>query len=96
MKKNNLAIPGVPPKSGTLDFHYFDNRKYSIFLFYQIRHCLLKRMIPRSFHLRILLHLRELFTAGIAVHTFSLCFVCTDQWDSGQQCVEVRKAIIPD
>ena len=28
-------IPGVPPKSGTLNFRYFDIRKYSIFLFYQ-------------------------------------------------------------
>ena len=37
------------------------------------------------------------FTAGMAVHNmFSLCFVCTDQWASGQQCMEVRKAIIPD
>ena len=30
-------------------------------------------------HLRILLNLRELFTAGMAVRKFSLCFVCTDQ-----------------
>ena len=44
----------------------------------------------------ILLDLRELFTAGIAVHKFSLYFVCTDQWVSGQRCMEVRKAIIPD
>ena len=43
-------IPGVP-MSGTLDFHYFDIRKYSIFWFHQIKHCLLKRMIPRSFDL---------------------------------------------
>ena len=34
-------------------------------------------------------------TAGIAVHKFSLCFVRTDQWASGEQCMEVRKAIIP-
>ena len=40
--------------------------------------------------------MRELFTAGMAVNKFSLCFVCTDQWTSGQQCMEVRKAIIPD
>ena len=41
--------------------------------------------------------MRKLFTAGMAVHKFSLCFVCTDQWASGQQCMdmEVRKAIIP-
>ena len=32
----------------------------------------------------------------MAVHTFSLCFGSTDQWDSGQQCMEVRKAITPD
>ena len=44
----------------------------------------------------MLLNLRELFTAGIAVHKFSICFVCTDQWASGQQCMEVRKAIISD
>ena len=54
-----------------------------------MKHCLLKRMIPRSYmiwfgstdfynhflkhsHLRIVLNLRELFTAGIAVHKFSL------------------------
>ena len=40
--------------------------------------------------------LHEVFTASIAVHKFSLCFVCMDQWASGQQCMEVRKAIIPD
>ena len=31
-------------------------------------------------HLRILLNLRELFTAGIAVDNFFLCVVHTDQW----------------
>ena len=41
------------------------------------------------------LNLRELFTAGIAVHKFSLRFVRTDQWASVQQCMEVRKTIIP-
>ena len=41
-----------------------------------------------------MLNVRELFTAGIAVHEFSHCIVCTDQWVSGQQCMEVRKAII--
>ena len=41
------------------------------------------------------INLRELFTAGIAVHKLSLCFVRTDQWASGQQYMEVRKAIIP-
>ena len=41
------------------------------------------------------INLLELFTAGKAVHKFSLCFVRTDQWASGQQCMEVRKAIIP-
>ena len=64
--------------------------KYSIFWFHQI-----KKFLKHS-HLWILLNLRELFRAGIAVHMFSLCFVCTDQWVSGQQCMEVRKAIIPD
>ena len=75
-------------------------------------HCLLKRMIPRSFHLvwkywfynhflkrshlQILLNLCKLFTVGMAVHKFSLCFVRTDQWASGQQCMEVKKANIPD
>ena len=29
-------------KSGTLDFRYFDNRKYSIFWFHQIKHCFWK------------------------------------------------------
>ena len=42
-----------------------------------------------------LYNLSEQFTAGIAVHKFSLCFVRTDQWTSGQQWMEVRKAIIP-
>ena len=42
---------GCPQKSGTLDFQYFDIKKYSIFLFHQIKHCLLKRMIPRSLKL---------------------------------------------
>ena len=31
----------------------------------------------------------------MAVHKFALCFVCTNQWASGQQCMEVTKAIIP-
>ena len=34
------------------------------------------------------------YMAGIAVHKLSLCFVRTDQWAYGQQCMEVRKAII--
>ena len=46
----HTTIPGVPKKSGTLHFRYFDIWKYSIF-WYQIKHCLLKRMIPRSFDL---------------------------------------------
>ena len=37
--------------TGTLNFRYFDIRKYSIFWFHQIKHCLLKRMIPRSLKL---------------------------------------------
>ena len=44
----------------------------------------------------MLLNLCELFTAGIAVHKFSLYFICKNQWASGQQCMEVRKVIIPD
>ena len=40
-------IPGVPKKSGTLNFSYFEIRKYSIFWFHQIKHCLRKRMMPR-------------------------------------------------
>ena len=43
-----------------------------------------------------MLNVCELFTAGIAVHKFSLCFVCKDQWTSGQQGMEVRKTIIPE
>ena len=31
------ALPGVPEKSGTLNFRYFDIGKYSIFLFHQIQ-----------------------------------------------------------
>ena len=42
-----------------------------------------------------LLNLRRLFTAGIAVHKFSLCFVCKDQWPSRQQCMEVKKSHYP-
>ena len=38
----------VSQKSGTVDFHYFDSK---IFWYYQIKHCLLKKMIPRSFDL---------------------------------------------
>ena len=41
----------VSQKSGTLDFRNFDIPKYSIFWFHQIKHCLLKRMIPRSLKL---------------------------------------------
>ena len=48
-------------------------------------------------HLRFFfLNLRELFTTGIAVHKFFLCFVRMDEWAPGQQCMEVRKAKIPD
>ena len=36
-------------------------------------------------HLQIVLNFRKLFTVGIAVHTFSICFVYTDQWASGQR-----------
>ena len=39
-------------KSGTLNFRYFDIRKYRI-LFHQIKHCLLKRRIRRSLNLVI-------------------------------------------
>ena len=73
-----------------LDFRYFYIRKYNIFLFYQIKHCLLKRMIPRSFGLVVLilqyfleiwLNLHELSTAGSAVHKlFVVVFNSTDQW----------------
>ena len=89
-----LCIYRVSQKSGTLNFCYFDIRKNSIFWFHQIKHCLLKRMIQRSVdlvweywfynhflkhsHLQILLNLRELFTAGLAVHNLSLCFIWTD------------------
>ena len=52
LPQSQSAIPGVPKKkTRTLDFHYFDIRKYSIFWFHQIEHCLLKRMKPRSFDL---------------------------------------------
>ena len=65
-------------------------RSYDLVREYSLYNHLLKHS-----HLRILLNLRELFTAGIAVHKFSLCFVRTDQWASVQQFMEVRKAIIP-
>ena len=44
---------GCPKKSGMLDFCYcyIEYRKFSIFWFHQVKHCLLKRMIPRSFDL---------------------------------------------
>ena len=48
-KARYILYTGCPPKSGTLDFCYFEYRKYSMFWFYQIKHCLLKRMIPRSY-----------------------------------------------
>ena len=41
----------VSQKKETLDFRYFDIQQYSIFWFHQIKHCLLKRMIPRSLKL---------------------------------------------
>ena len=46
-----LYYTGCLKKSGTLDFLYFEIRKYSILWFHQIKHCLLKRMMPRSFDL---------------------------------------------
>ena len=83
---------GCPSKSGTLDFRYFDIRKYSIFWFHQIKHCLLKKkndtkiiwfgsvvLILQPFlETQSITNLRELFRAGMAVHKFSLCFVRTD------------------
>ena len=77
-------------------------------IFNQIKQCPLKRMIPRSFdlvrkcwfynHFLKHNHLQKkiICARGIAVHKFSLCFVCTDQWVSGQQSMEVKKNIIPD
>ena len=43
--KGQIIYTGCPPKRGMLDFRYFDINKYSIFLFHQIKHCFLKRMI---------------------------------------------------
>ena len=68
-----LHYTRCPPKSGTLNFRYFDIKKYSIFGYDQIKHCLLKRMITISFDLILqpffkhnnsqnLFSLRELFT----------------------------------
>ena len=34
---------------------------------------------------------RAIYDGYIAVHKFFLCFVRTDQWAPGQQCMEVRK-----
>ena len=45
------CIPSVKKKHGMLEFRYFDIKKYSIFWYHQIKHCILKRMIPRSFDL---------------------------------------------
>ena len=50
-KNNSWFLYRVSQKSGTLDFCYFDMKKYSIFWFLQIKHSLLKRMIPRWFDL---------------------------------------------
>ena len=50
-KREVVYIYRVSQKRGTHDFRYFDIQKYSIFWFYQIKHCLLKRMIPRSLKL---------------------------------------------
>ena len=46
-----ICYNGCPKKIGTLNFRYFDIRKYCIFWFHQVNHCLLKRMIPRSLKL---------------------------------------------
>ena len=50
IETHDLLYTGCPKKQNTR-FRYFDIRKYSIFLFHQIKHCLLKTMIPRSFDL---------------------------------------------
>ena len=45
---------GCPPQKRNTRFWFpwtFGIRKYSIFWFHQIKHCLLKRMIPRSFEI---------------------------------------------
>ena len=101
----------VSQESGTLDFHYFDIWNYSIFWYHQINIVFWKEWyqvhliwfssidsttILWNSNLQILFNLRELFMMGLAVHKFFLCFVRTDQWAPGQQCMEVRKAIIPD
>ena len=94
-----------------LDFLYFEIRKYTIILissdntffwkeWYQ-DHMIWFGSIDsttiswNTVIYNFFLNLRELFMVGIAVHKFSLCFVRTDQWASGQQYTEVRKAIIP-
>ena len=47
---SSLYIGTVSPKSGTLDFRYFEIRKCCIFWLHQKKTlCLLKRMVPRSF-----------------------------------------------
>ena len=82
-----------PPKKKEAERSIFVTwySKINIFWFHQIKHCLLKRMIPRLFdlvrkywfyknflkhgHSRILFNQRELFTAGMAVHKASSLFV---------------------
>ena len=93
-----MCPPPPPPKkkSGTLDFRYFDIRRYSIFWFYQIKHCLLKRMILQPFletqsFTNFVKSARAIYTAGMAVHKFSLCFVRTDQWAPGNNVWKSEK-----
>ena len=97
-----------PKKSGTLDICYFEIWKYSIFWFRQIirllKECYQDHMIWFSsidsttiswntviykFFKICPSYLRRV----IAVHKFSLCFVRTDQWASGQQCMESEKPL---
>ena len=106
-------------KGGTLDFHYFYIRKYSIFWFhflsdktlsseknetkiiwfgsgYSIES--LQPCLETHSFTNFVKSARAIYDRyNIAVHKFFLCFVHTDQWAPGQQCMEVRNAkIIPD
>ena len=102
---------GCPKKGGTLDFRYFDIRKYSILIWsdkalsskkndkiiwFGSLVLILQPFLEIQSFTNFDKSMRAICGGYMAVHKFSLYFVCTDQWASRQQCMEVRKTIFPD
>ena len=102
-------LPGVPKISGTLDFRNFDIRKYSIFLFHQIKQLSSKKNYTKIFWFGSEVLILQPFLETQSFTNFDksarqreifclflLSLFCLHGSMHGQQCMEVRNAIIPD